>query len=70
MRKLDFPSKLKYAIEKNSGGRKSLKVAKNNDFTFFGLILLRGHEVSSEINVRVQFRVSFSFTFLQKKILF
>ena len=33
MRKLDFPSKIKQGVDKNSGGHKTLKVAKNNDFT-------------------------------------
>ena len=36
MKKLDFPSKTKQAVEKNSGGHKALKVAKNNDLTFLG----------------------------------
>ena len=36
MRKLDFPSELKLSVAKNSGGQKPLKVAENNDFTFFG----------------------------------
>ena len=50
MRKFDFPSKLKQAVEKNSGGHKTLKVAKNNDFTFLGYSLC-GSEEPSEMNV-------------------
>ena len=36
MSKLDFLSKIKWAVEKNPVGHKTLKVAKNNDFTFWG----------------------------------
>ena len=36
---------------KNSGGHKTLKVPKTNDFTYFRLILFCGSEESSEINV-------------------
>ena len=42
-------------------------MAKNSDFW---LILFCGSELPSKINVWVQFRVSFSFTLLQKKVLF
>ena len=36
MRKLDFPSKLEYILEKNYGGHQNSKVAKNNDFKCLG----------------------------------
>ena len=36
MRKLDFPTKFKQAVEKNFGVHKTLKVAKNNDINFLG----------------------------------
>ena len=57
-------------VEKDPEGHKTLKVAKNNNFTFLGWFFFCGSEQPSEINVWVQFRVSFSFTLLQKKVLF
>ena len=57
-------------VEKNSGWHKTLKVPKNNDFTFYGWFFLFGSEERSDINVWDQFRVSFSFTILQEKVLF
>ena len=49
MKKLDFPSKIKYAVEKISGEDKTLKVAKTMILLFL-LILFRGSEEPSEIN--------------------
>ena len=49
IRKLDFPKKLKYAVEKNSRGHKTLKVAENNDFTFLGwffVVVVKYHQKS------------------------
>ena len=37
--KIYYPSKLKQAVQKKSGGHKTLKGAKNNDFTCLGVII-------------------------------
>ena len=48
LRKLDFiPQNEEKAEEKSSGGYKTLKVAKNNDLTFVGLlfsVVVKNHQ--------------------------
>ena len=53
------PLKLKYS-----------KPVQKQWFYLFGLILFCGSQQPKEINVRVQFRISFSFIILHKKVLF
>ena len=49
--KIRFSLKNKIGSRKKFRGHKTLKVAKINDFTFFGFFLFRGSEEPSEINV-------------------
>ena len=49
MKKIKFSLKIKYAVETISGGHKTLKVAKNDDFTFFCwffFLVVKNHQKS------------------------